>query len=534
MGACLELRNGARRGVCLPIRQDAVTLVGRALSDLLILDHPDVSPAHCLLAPCRARGGVVLIDAWSDTGTRVNGRSFTKGIIQPGDVVRVGPFELELVVGDGSPGEPAPAVAAPSAFVLCRRADGRVAPLPSGRATVVGRGRLADVRLDDPYISELHCVVALTTADQESMPLLVDLRSSNGTCLAGRPIHRAHVPRGQAITAGSTELLVRRARRAADRTAVEAAVSPDADPVQGTTELLFAGEPGSRLLKAPNGAAARAGSTSYAGFFGFDDLPFRLTADPDYFFGGRCHGVALTMLAQWLRVGAPLGLVCGPPGSGKSLLLACAARELAYRRPLPVVMRPGLEDWTLDDLLTATLEHAARLHPPLPDDGGTPLDRWRAAVAVLRRRNVLVAFLVDDAEAAGRGFLDHLAVWLDTPDAQVASRILLAGSEALLERVAGPPLQALVGLNCTLETLAPDEVAAYVARRLTCASGRRRLPFTRHAVELIAEHSRGIPRLINTVADAALFAACRAGQHRVDGGLVAQAVRDALGADPLT
>ena len=528
MQADLVLRSGASRELRFPLRADRVTLLGRGVFCHVILDHPDVAPTHCVLAPGRRQQSFQLIDGWTDTGTQVNGQAVGKTVVGVGDVVRIGPFELELVAASGEGAEAEEPTGGAARFELRPRAagTGRALLRPCSIA-VVGRHELADLRLDDAYVSDLHLLVTLSASDERATPLLLDLRSSNGTCVDGRPIHRTHVLPGGVVTVGRTTLSVVPVGAASHDGGAHPAAAGDAE-APATTELLFPDEPGSRLVRAAAGERGGAGSTSYEGFYGFDDLPFRLTADPDYLFRGGGHGQALGALLRWLRSPLPVGVVWGPAGSGKSLLVACLARELTYRRPVPVVVRPGLEDWTLDGLVAAASARARELHAELPTHGDTPLARWRAVVAELRRRNILVAVLVDDAEAAGRGFLDDLVALLESEAARVATRILLAGGEGLLERVACPPLEGLVGASCELRPLETNEVAAYIAHRLIRASGHRTLLFTRQAVELIAEHSRGIPRLINVVADAALFAACKAGQHRIGRDLVAQAIRAAL------
>jgi len=518
MRASLLVRGGglADRTVALP--DGAITLLGRGAANTVVLDHAEAAAVHCLLAPAREAGRFVLVDAWSRGGTEVNGRSAAKCTVGVGDVVGIGPFELEVRAATGAGADAAGAGrggVGEAAFELePRRGEMGSLELRPGSATVVGRHELADVRVSDPFVSEFHLLVAV---DGDRTPLLVDLRSSNGTRLDGRPVHAARLLPGHAVSIGQSAFTV---RRAGGRPAPQGVGGGDAaaQPAGGTTEVL--------TLEAPGAPA------SYQAFHGLDDLPFRLTADPDYFFHSQRHGEALEVLRRWMRQGLPVGLLTGPPGCGKSLVVACLARELAYRRPRAVVVRPGLEDWALDDLILATVARAKALHGDLPADGATPLELWHATLAELRRRNVLVALLVDDAETAGRGFVDGLGSLLDTAPARVATRILLAGGEGLERVAAGHSVSGWLGAQCRLAPLPRHEVAGYIAHRLVGASGRRELVFTRRAIELIAAHSRGIPRLINVVADAALFGACRASRHQVDQALVAQAIRDALGTSP--
>jgi general secretion pathway protein A len=187
---------------------------------------------------------------------------------------------------------------------------------------------------------------------------------------------------------------------------------------------------------------------------------------------------------------------------------------------------------TLAALSSAALARATERHGELPSGGKGPVERWLGAAAELRRREVLVVFLIDDVATTGQGYAAELPAMVSTRPAFEATRILLTGDEKLRRLVADSPLSAHLGASCTLAPLQLDEVAAYVAYRLRSASGRADVAFTRQALELIATYSRGIPRLVNVAADAALFCAFRAGQRRVTRAIVAQAIREALGAEP--
>lgn len=81
---------------------------------------------------------------------------------------------------------------------------------PEGRIVVselpiiVGSGPHADVRLDDPDISTLHCMI-----DQVNGTLVVsDLVSQNGTRVNGRRIEESPLLPGDRLTVGKTPLFV--------------------------------------------------------------------------------------------------------------------------------------------------------------------------------------------------------------------------------------------------------------------------------------------------------------------------------------
>ncbi|MFP4058561.1 MAG: FHA domain-containing protein [Candidatus Brocadiia bacterium] len=213
MQASLLVREGPLQGSEFPLYDAAITLVGRAGSNHVILRDRRVSAIHCLLAPAGKEGMFVLVDVRSKSGLRVNGADFAKGHVHVGDVVEVGPFELEVVPAHHGISRPAPirpSVAAPTRFEFGRLRRGKGLLLPAGSTTVIGRAPYAHIRVDHRSVSDYHCVVALDPTDQGCMPFLIDLRSSQRTFVAGRPVHRKHVLPGDEIILGRTRFEVRR------------------------------------------------------------------------------------------------------------------------------------------------------------------------------------------------------------------------------------------------------------------------------------------------------------------------------------
>jgi hypothetical protein len=70
-------------------------------------------------------------------------------------------------------------------------------------------------------------------------------------------------------------------------------------------------------------------------------------------------------------------------------------------------------------------------------------------------------------------------------------------------------------LRFKITPLPPEEVPHYVEHRWTRAGGEGRPPFSDEALEMIMQHSQGIPRLINAICGNALLAAFAAGSHLV-------------------
>ena len=93
----LIVRTGKHKGhrLRLPDRFERI-VIGRSERCQVRLNHEDVSPQHCLLAD---RGqGLIARDLGSRTGTFVNDERIQgERALKPGDVIRIGPVQLQLV-----------------------------------------------------------------------------------------------------------------------------------------------------------------------------------------------------------------------------------------------------------------------------------------------------------------------------------------------------------------------------------------------------------------------------------------------------
>jgi pSer/pThr/pTyr-binding forkhead associated (FHA) protein len=107
-----------------------------------------------------------------------------------------------------SPGpRPAPAGALPHRpRLIVAVGDEESAYFLSHPVTVIGRAAEADLRLDDSGVSRRHAELRYVDGRVE----LVDLGSTNGVTVNGKPTDRAQLQDGDRIDVASTTLIFRR------------------------------------------------------------------------------------------------------------------------------------------------------------------------------------------------------------------------------------------------------------------------------------------------------------------------------------
>ncbi len=88
---------------------------------------------------------------------------------------------------------------------------------PRDRVLIVGRGPLADIRIDDPTVSTEHCTVRVVGGTA----VVCDLKSKNGTFIGSARVHEMVVGEGALVTVGRSSIAFASDGDAADDTIAE-------------------------------------------------------------------------------------------------------------------------------------------------------------------------------------------------------------------------------------------------------------------------------------------------------------------------
>jgi pSer/pThr/pTyr-binding forkhead associated (FHA) protein len=78
--------------------------------------------------------------------------------------------------------------------------------LGPGAVKTVGRATRADFIVDAALVSRIHCRITAAADKLE----VVDLKSTNGTYVNGKRVHRAELQKGDRLRVGRVELVVSR------------------------------------------------------------------------------------------------------------------------------------------------------------------------------------------------------------------------------------------------------------------------------------------------------------------------------------
>jgi len=222
----------------------------------------------------------------------------------------------------------------------------------------------------------------------------------------------------------------------------------------------------------------------YLGFYKLKEIPFRLAPDPRFMFWSAGHSAAFELLRNVQEQRDGCTVIVGERGAGKTGLLECLRQQL----PRHVALRIDFPPRTMSDLLEWL--HAG-------DEGVAPAGR----VIVCDNSHLFHETMLAALLSGGAG-----------PGARVPnSRVILAGEPQLLRTLAVPELVFSGRRRCErfhLPPLTAAEVTEYIRHRLEIAGANGARIFRDEVFAEISRETRGNPRLVNALCDAAMTVAC--------------------------
>ncbi len=266
----------------------------------------------------------------------------------------------------------------------------------------------------------------------------------------------------------------------------------------------------------------------YTQFFGLTEKPFSITPDPRYLYLSRRHADALAHLIYGISQSGGFIQLTGEVGTGKTTLVRSLFEQLPEEADVALILNPEL---TTQEFLTAISEE---LGVKLPKKGSVkslvdPLSAYLLDAHARGRRTVLI---VDEAQNLATDVLEQVRLLtnLETPKQKLLQIILIGQPELreVLDRDDMRQLAQRVTGRYHLEPLSQEDAAKYLEHRMKVAGAPGPI-FSTSAVREIFRWSKGVPRIINVIADRTLLAAYTQGTRSVDKTLVRKAAAEVYG-----
>jgi general secretion pathway protein A len=241
----------------------------------------------------------------------------------------------------------------------------------------------------------------------------------------------------------------------------------------------------------------------YNAHFGLVERPFSLLPDPDFLFWSAQHQRAFAMLEYGLLTRAPITLITGEVGAGKTTILQHLLRSVGEDVRIGLISNAHGDRGELLRWVLMALGEAA------PPTAGY-VDLFAVLQALLiseyaAGRRVILIF--DEAQNLSRESLEELRMFTNINSGKdELLQLVLVGQPELRSLVLQPDLtQFAQRVASSFHLTAMDEktVCSYIRHRLAVAESSWDI-FSPLAVREVFQASRGVPRLVNQLCDLAM------------------------------
>lgn len=262
----------------------------------------------------------------------------------------------------------------------------------------------------------------------------------------------------------------------------------------------------------------------YENFFQLREKPFSIQPDPAFMFWGRNHRLAYAMLEYGVLNNAGISVITGGVGCGKTTLLHRLLDQLEGTHTIALLSNIQPERATLLSWVLMGFNQ--------PFSGLNHVEAFQALQSYFideyseGRRCVLI---IDEAQNLTQDMLEEIRMLSNiNAGRDQLLQLILVGQPQLKTILNHPDMLQLtqrIGSDFHLTPLNHEEVHAYIDTRLRIAGASRPI-FSDEAKSLIADHSRGIPRVINVLSDTALVYTFSAQEDVVSGEIVQSLIDD--------
>lgn len=264
----------------------------------------------------------------------------------------------------------------------------------------------------------------------------------------------------------------------------------------------------------------------YENFYGFKEKPFTLLPDSSFLYMTKAHTMALTMLEYSLSSEtAGICVISGEIGSGKTTLL---------RKLLNSVDKHSFTTGMLTNTHSqyGELLQWISMAYDLPYKGLEKVELYDQFVKFTIEqyaRGKRTVLIIDEAQNLSIEALEELRMLSNiNSDKNQVLQLILVGQPELrttfkIERL--EQLNQRVTVSYHLSELSQADSIGYIHHRLETAGGTADI-FDETACKAIWYHSRGIPRLINSLCDMALVYGFAEQKQQVDIELINELIND--------
>jgi general secretion pathway protein A len=270
----------------------------------------------------------------------------------------------------------------------------------------------------------------------------------------------------------------------------------------------------------------------YESFYNLILPPFQNTPNSRFFFETEQHREALAKLEYTVLHRRGFAMVTGEIGAGKTTLTRTLLRRLGANVRACLINNTRV---TSDQLLRMI---AAEFQLEIATSNGT-VDKADCLTAMRRfvereyalGRNVVI--IIDEGQCLSIDDFEEIRLLtnLENETDKLVQLLILGQPElrTILNHARLKPLVQRIAMYCHLDAMTFDDMTRYIAYRLVRASkDKPNVDFSREALQVIYERSKGIPRVVNLLCDNALLVGYSRDTHLIDSNIIRRAAAQML------
>ncbi|WP_289042502.1 AAA family ATPase [uncultured Aliiroseovarius sp.] len=265
----------------------------------------------------------------------------------------------------------------------------------------------------------------------------------------------------------------------------------------------------------------------YTGHFGLTERPFTLVPDPSFLFWSKQHKRAFSVLEFGVMSRAPITLITGEIGSGKTTLVQKLLSQMDDSVRVGLLSnvqgdRGELLQWVMNALSI----------PFEPSESYVTLfQRFQERIIAEYAEGRRIVLIIDEAQNLSSEGLEEMRMLTNiNANKDELIQLILVGQPELKKIVLSPGMRQLaqrVAASFHLGGMDKPTVRAYIKHRLTVAGGTGR-EITPQASDEIFAATQGIPRLVNQLCELALLYAWSSESARVSVKTVRSVIEDGV------
>lgn len=253
----------------------------------------------------------------------------------------------------------------------------------------------------------------------------------------------------------------------------------------------------------------------YCKYYGLKERPFNVTSDPAFFFLSDRHREAYSHLLYGISQRKGIIVITGEIGTGKTTLCRFFLNSIGKDIKTAFILNPYFSD-------------AQLLEAIVKDFGIIP--KYKSKLSFIFELNKFLLYeskrgnnavlIIDEAQNLTPKALEQVRLLsnLETEKDKLL-QIILVGQPQLnhkLNLFELRQLQQRIMVRYHITPLDKAGVRRYIDHRLNVAGSENKIKFTDDALQLIADFSYGVPRLVNIICDRSLLAGFVAETDTID------------------